>query len=36
MPATAFVKKFRDEFEQHIRQKRCPLADNGSEAFSHS
>jgi len=25
MPAVAFVKKYRDEFEQHIRQRRCPV-----------
>jgi NADH-quinone oxidoreductase subunit F len=23
MPAAAFIKKFRDEFEEHIRQKKC-------------
>ncbi len=26
MPAGAFIKKFRDEFEQHIKQKRCTVA----------
>ena len=25
MPAAAFIKKYRDEFEEHIRQKRCVL-----------
>ena len=25
MPAAAFVKKYRDEFEEHIAQKRCTL-----------
>ncbi len=29
MPAEAFIKKFRDEFEQHIKEKRCTVA-NGS------
>ena len=24
-PARGFAKKFRDEFLQHIREKRCPL-----------
>ncbi len=24
-PARGFVKKFKDEFLQHIREKRCPL-----------
>jgi NADH-quinone oxidoreductase subunit F len=24
-PAAAFIKKYRDEFEQHIAEKRCPL-----------
>ena len=26
MPAGAFVRKFRDEFEVHIAQKRCPVS----------
>jgi NADH-quinone oxidoreductase subunit F len=26
MPAAAFIKKFRDEFDQHIRQKRCTVS----------
>jgi NADH-quinone oxidoreductase subunit F len=25
MPAAAFVKKFRDEFDAHIAEKRCTL-----------
>jgi NADH-quinone oxidoreductase subunit F len=25
MPAAAFIKKYRDEFDQHIRQKRCTV-----------
>jgi len=25
MPAAAFVKKYRDEFEEHIAQKRCTV-----------
>jgi len=25
MPAAAFIKKYREEFEQHIAGKRCPL-----------
>jgi len=25
MPAAAFIKKYRDEFEEHITEKRCPL-----------
>jgi NADH-quinone oxidoreductase subunit F len=25
MPAAAFIKKFRDEFEAHIKQKRCTV-----------
>ena len=25
MPATAFIKKYRDEFEEHIARKRCPF-----------
>ena len=29
MPAGAFINKFRDEFEQHIKEKRCTVA-NGS------
>jgi NADH-quinone oxidoreductase subunit F len=29
MPAAAFIKKFRDEFEQHIKEKKCTVA-NGS------
>ena len=26
MPAAAFIKKYRDEFDQHIRQKRCAVS----------
>jgi len=26
MPAAAFIKKYRDEFDQHIRQKRCTVS----------
>jgi len=26
MPAAAFIKKFRDEFETHIAEKRCTVA----------
>jgi NADH-quinone oxidoreductase subunit F len=26
MPAGAFIRKFRAEFEEHIHQKRCPVA----------
>lgn len=26
MPAGAFIKKFREEFDEHIARKRCPLA----------
>jgi len=26
MPAGAFIRKFRDEFEAHIAQKRCPVS----------
>jgi len=26
MPAAAFIKKFRDEFDAHIAEKRCTLA----------
>jgi hypothetical protein len=29
MPAGAFIKKFRDEFEEHIKEKKCTV-DNGS------
>ena len=25
MPAAAFIKKYRDEFDQHIRQKKCTV-----------
>jgi NADH-quinone oxidoreductase subunit F len=25
MPVQSFVKKFRDEFEQHVRERRCPF-----------
>jgi len=25
-PAAAFIKKYRDEFEAHIRQKKCVLS----------
>jgi NADH-quinone oxidoreductase subunit F len=25
MPAAAFIKKYRDEFEQHIAEKRCTV-----------
>jgi len=25
MPAAAFIKKYRDEFEEHIARKRCPF-----------
>jgi len=26
MPAAAFIKKFRDEFEAHVAEKRCTVA----------
>jgi len=26
LPARSYVQKFRDEFERHIRDKRCPLS----------
>lgn len=26
MPAAAFIKKYRDEFEEHITRKRCPFS----------
>ena len=29
-PARGFAKKFRDEFLQHIREKRCPIGSSGS------
>ena len=29
-PARGFAKKFRDEFLQHIREKRCPIGGSGS------
>ena len=35
MPAAAFIKKFPDEFEQHIKERRCPMTGNGSEAGAH-
>jgi len=25
MPAAAFIKKYRDEFEAHIAEKRCTI-----------
>jgi NADH-quinone oxidoreductase subunit F len=25
MPAAAFIKKYRAEFEEHIAQRRCPV-----------
>jgi len=25
MPAAAFIKKFRDEFEAHVAEKRCTV-----------
>jgi NADH-quinone oxidoreductase subunit F len=25
MPAAAFIKKYREEFEEHIAQKRCTV-----------
>jgi NADH-quinone oxidoreductase subunit F len=25
MPVQSFVKKFRDEFELHVRERRCPF-----------
>ncbi len=33
-PARGFAKKFRDEFLQHIREKRCPFGD-GALALHH-
>jgi len=30
MPAGAFIEKYRDEFEQHIKEKKCTVAPNGS------
>jgi NADH-quinone oxidoreductase subunit F len=29
MPAGAFIKKYRDEFEEHIKGKRCTVTPNG-------
>jgi NADH-quinone oxidoreductase subunit F len=29
LPARSYVQKFRGEFEEHIRQKRCPLTAGG-------
>jgi NADH-quinone oxidoreductase subunit F len=26
LPARSYVQKFREEFERHIREKRCPLS----------
>ena len=31
MPAAAFIKKFRDEFEAHIAQKKCTVKNGRSE-----
>jgi NADH-quinone oxidoreductase subunit F len=31
MPAAAFIKKYRDEFEEHIRQKKCVLGNGVME-----
>jgi NADH-quinone oxidoreductase subunit F len=33
LPARSYVQKFRDEFDRHIREKRCPFtrARNGVE-----
>jgi NADH-quinone oxidoreductase subunit F len=33
MPAAAFIRKYRDEFERHIAEKRCPMR-NGMSDFS--
>jgi NADH-quinone oxidoreductase subunit F len=26
MPAGAFIRKYRDEFEAHVRERRCTVA----------
>ena len=29
MPVQSFVKRFKDEFERHIAEHRCPFGDAG-------
>jgi NADH-quinone oxidoreductase subunit F len=35
MPAAAFIKKYRDEFEQHIVERGCTVR-NGHPSFERS
>ncbi|UCG51546.1 MAG: NADH-quinone oxidoreductase subunit NuoF [Candidatus Latescibacterota bacterium] len=32
MPAKSYVEKFRDEFDQHIKEKRCPYASSAASS----
>ncbi len=34
MPVQSFVKKFRDEFVQHVEERRCPFGEHGLGARS--
>ncbi len=33
-PIQSYVAKFRDEFEQHIRERRCPLTGKGADHYA--